>query len=214
MASGTLILRPSADISVGHALNPAGSSNAYLLISEEESDYSSTYIYTGDTATSTFRLSGAGQAFKHRVTSIYIHGDEYVSGNGGTNYYHLDINGLLTGEIEQNPTSSKHTITQSVPEAVEIINSYVSINRCLPTINISVRSEASTGGEKAATSYVGLSQVYLEMSYEEVLGINVHKKVDGAWKEAQAAYQKRNGSWVEITEDEAKYILQNSFCKK
>lgn len=214
MASGTLILRPSADISVGHTLYPAGSPNAYLLISEEESDYSSTCISTSDTAASTFRLSGAGQAFKHRVTSIYIHGDEYVSGNGGTNYYQLDINGLLTGEIEQNPTASKHTITLSVPEAVEIINSYVSINRCLPAINISIRSIADTSGEKSTTSKVGVSQVYLGISYEEVLGINVHKKVDGAWKEAQAAYQKVNGSWVEITEDEAKSILQSSFCTK
>ena len=44
MATGTIILRPSGDISVGHILYPEGSTAAYLLLNEETADGTSTYI--------------------------------------------------------------------------------------------------------------------------------------------------------------------------
>jgi hypothetical protein len=46
------------------------------------------------------------------------------------------------------------------------------------------------------------------------LGIGISHKVDGEWKQAQAAYQKQNGTWIEITEDECKNLLANSLCDK
>lgn len=44
MATGTFILRPSADISLGHPVYPDTLGAGYLAINEEESDSTSTYI--------------------------------------------------------------------------------------------------------------------------------------------------------------------------
>lgn len=44
MATGTIILRPSADIFIGHTLAPLDSTVGYVLINEETTDLSSTFI--------------------------------------------------------------------------------------------------------------------------------------------------------------------------
>jgi hypothetical protein len=56
--------------------------------------------------------------------------------------------------------------------------------------------------------------VYVELDCEYEAGLNIHHKVNGTWKQAQAAYQKQNGVWVEITEDECKNLLASSLCDK
>ena len=57
---------------------------------------------------------------------------------------------------------------------------------------------------------VRLSQFYIEIEYTEILNMGIRKKVGGAVKAATAAYRKTNGSWTEITEEEAKDILKNN----
>ena len=72
-----LYLRPSADISVGHTLYPTSSTTAYLLISEEVPDDSSTYIThtitAGDTSTysktSSFRFSCSNVPQTYKIKS-------------------------------------------------------------------------------------------------------------------------------------------------
>lgn len=229
MASGTLHLRPSTDISVGHNLYPANSASAYLLISEEVSDDKATYICSnkgvGAVATSKFTLSVPDQfpTKKFNVTSVTLHFDPYCSSTSGSNTdreayneFDLEINGISTGL--QSSNSYKYESTVWFANAILPINEFLAVNGVLPPINLTVISHggyySNESGSKTEDVSIGVTQVYLTIDYEEITDIGIHHKVNGTWVAATAAYQKQNGSWVEITEAEAKTILQRSFCTK
>lgn len=216
MATGTFYLRPSADISVGHVMYPSGSAAAYLLINEEVSDEDATYIRSPDTqtgvSTSKFKLSNTSQLPGKRfvVNSVNIAGDTYTSYLNGTNKneFILEIDGTETALVA---TTTNKTFDISVTDAITLINEAVAQNGILPDINITVISYDSLyiDGTKERNVASGVSQVYVAINYEEILDIGVHKKVNGEWVAATAAYQKQSGAWVEITEDECKAILQS-----
>lgn len=216
MATGTFYLRPSADISVGHTLYPTTSAAAYLLINEEVSDEDATYIRSPDTqtgvSTSKFKLSNTSQLPGKRfiVNSVNIAGDTYTSYSNGENKneFILEINGIETAIVA---TTTNKTFDISVADAITLINEAVAQNGILPDINITVISYDSLFSDTTKERNVasGVSQVYVAINYEEILDIGVHKKVNGEWVAATAAYQKQSGAWVEITEDECKAILQS-----
>lgn len=95
----------------------------------------------------------------------------------------------------------------------ESAGSTVNIVFLVTTVN-GYSSETNKGSVETITQYtyteVRLSQLYLEIDYNEILDIGVHKKVNGEYKAANAAYRKIGGSWVEITEDECKSILKSN----
>jgi hypothetical protein len=74
--------------------------------------------------------------------------------------------------------------------------------------------EQEKGSLETITFYtyvdVRLSQFYIEIEYTEILNMGIYKKVAGAVKAARATYRKLGGSWVEITEEEAKGVLKNN----
>lgn len=220
MATGTLILRPSADISVEHFLYPANSDvPAYQRINEEVSDGESLYIRTNsiggiEIATSKFKLSNTTQLNKSFIiTSVSIMGDPIGTGTEKTakNEFRLEINGVET-ESFLAETGKDIDISVSVPGVIDSINEYVATHETLPNINIIITSYIVPSNKSSSDS--GVSQIYVAMGYEEITDIGIHKKINGTWVAATAAYQKVNGAWVEITEDEAKSILQSSFCTK
>ena len=220
MASGTIYLRPSADISVEHFLYPATSDvPAYQRINEEVSDGKSLYIRTDfvggiKTATSKFKLSNTTQLNKSFIiTSVSIMGDPICGGTAETakNEFRLEINGVET-ESFLAETGKDVDISVSVPGVIDSINEYVATHETLPNINIIITSYIMPGNKGSSDS--GVSQIYVAMGYEEITDIGIYKKVNDTWVAAIAAYKKQSGAWVEITEDEAKTILQNSFCTK
>ena len=163
--TGTLILRPSADISVGHALYPANSVNAYSLINEEVSDGDSTYIYTKNMSnTSKFRLSGEPQHNIKKVTSITLKGEPYNenSSNAGSNTFRLYVDGTLVYSSEHN---TDKTIDSAFSGALQI-NEYLAENGELPIIDLEIASTvySNTSGSKTYNS--GVSQVYVVLEYE------------------------------------------------
>ena len=222
MATGTLILRPSADISVEHEKEPSNSANAYSLISEEVADDDSTYlkgavsIASGKRESlSSFRMSLSSPAKIDRVTKVTvterISGSKYFEdGQVYGEYFTLSINGTALQEyqIAKSLPTGYANYTLSVPAAVTPINNYIEDNISLPEITISLRTYYG-GGSKSF--YSNITQVYITIEYEYSEDIGVYHKVGGAWKPATAAYKKVNGTWTEITGDECKAYLKEQF---
>ena len=176
--TGTLILRPSADISVGHLLYPSDSTSAYLLINEEVSDREATYIIskmptesnTETIATSKFKMSNSSELppKKFAITSVEIRGEVYEIGGFGAdahNEFILNINGT---DIFVPRFRASKTFDISVPNAIPIINDCVAINGELPEINLIITSHGYTtiGETKDSFRSSGISQVYLSINYE------------------------------------------------
>lgn len=178
---GTIILRPSADISVGHELYPTDSTAAYLLINEEVSDTSSTYIRVPETAdestsstistTSKFKLSNVGTFPNKRfvVTSVNINGDNYCIDNVSNeckNEFNLEIGGAQSSTVTS--TSDKDEFDLPVIDAIPLINEAIANNGILPDINLNITSYAyaQTSGNKVRFGYSGVTQVYVVLAYE------------------------------------------------
>lgn len=175
---GTLILRPSADISVGHLLYPSDSTSAYLLINEEFSDGDATYI-TSETptasntetiATSKFKMSNSSELppKKFATTSVEIRGEVYAIGGLGANAdneFILNINGT---DIFVPRFRASKTFDISVPNAIPIINDFVAINGEFPEINLTITSHGYTEIGETKNSYraSGISQVYISATCE------------------------------------------------
>jgi hypothetical protein len=100
---------------------------------------------------------------------------------------------------------------------VNAINNYYKANGSMPRIDIQIQTYAagyysqSDTKTTTGTTDTKVSQVYLEAVYEDSKGMSLYRNEGGTWKQAQTAYEKRSGAWIEISEDECKSILQNSF---
>ena len=181
IVTGTLILRPSADISVEHILYPADSAAAYLLINEEVSDEKTTYIRSPEplindadgeeTSTSKFELSNTTHLDVNRfiITSVSIEGDPYSSSTGSPakNRFALEINGIMTESVYVE--SEKNVdISTSMNSAIALINDFIFEHGTLPNINIIIESIGYKEIGESKTTYVktGVSQVYVVLGYE------------------------------------------------
>lgn len=230
----SLILRPSADISTEHTI-PSGFSGVYQLINEEVADDATTCIGTG-----TIKAGGdseeivdltsvvaliSGEFSKKNVVSMKLVSRiniENPSTYGGDVYVSCAITvGDDVVEFIPFSTDTADVYETRITEAIEpyativqAINSYIKSNDALPEIKLSINTYAkSTGGGNgkqgsAVSAYV--TQAYLELYYEDDLGFNIHRKVNGTWLQVQAAFKKQNGAWVELTEDECKQELNNA----
>ena len=66
--------------------------------------------------------------------------------------------------------------------------------------------------DKSQNSYVSQAVFELECEYGD--NLDIYDKVNGSYKPAQVAYHKVNGIWTEISEDEAKSILNNNTIRR
>lgn len=177
--AGSLYLRPSADISLGHEPFPHDGIG-YLKINEEVSDKSSTYITSEHvldsvTSTSKFKLSVTGELPDKllRITSVNIAGESKSSPTSSINAqndFKLEINGVETSVVTQIDTKDDgNTIDINIPDAIGLINEYVVINGILPDINLIITSHAfkDTSSDKE-DEYIdsGVTQVYVVLGYE------------------------------------------------
>lgn len=228
---GSFILRPSEDILLEHEVVPSTIVSGYLAINENTADDNATYLKTQGGHDydvehhSSFYLSGnipmdgkmrilaimsvsradlvsttqASSSFK----TVISFGDVYTTANSDSNSWLADVDGYTTYEC---------VCTSELKDA---INTAISTNGIseLQKLILDVYSiaGANVNNEKGTYTSASISQVYLELIYEDVLDIGVHKKVNDEWQTATSAYQKRSGAWVEISETECKSILQNSF---
>lgn len=239
---GTLYSRPSSDISVGHGIMD-GFSSVYQLLNESTPDGDATYITTTDSDPDddepTSQTSIVGLSFTvprgMRLNQLRIVLNAklkkpYDLGGTAKATVTLSFNGSKAAHSAGNRTSSGYpgdyagyTTTEGVVKydaaLIEAINSYIGTKNTETVVDLQMSIETtaedyynSTKGTYDATPRV--SAAWIEAVYEVVPGMNIHRKVNGVWAQAQTAYQKRGGAWVEITEDECKEILAGSFCTK
>ena len=230
MATGTFYLRPSADISLGHPVYPDTLEAGYLAISEEVSDGTATYIgaYDPDNAVeyaSSFRMSLVDGAEIKSVLSAKLGfaGSCFRAGSNSYNRAECDCSVFVSGEsvftgsyVSRNNAEGTQVIEDGLtnadmPDLVTAINGFLSSSgsAVLPDVTIDISNSINaTDGKNTATSYV--TQIYIELECEYASGFNIHRKASGSWAQVQAAYQKRDGAWVEITEDECRAILQGN----
>lgn len=230
-ATGTFYLRPSADISLTHPVVPDTLGAGYLAINEVVSDGAATYIGvdeitdgTGFDYTSTFKMSlDCEYKIKSILSAKFIFNGTVSGGStvtqGASNIAHCEcivtLNGenVFSGERYEQGGDGKASDTLSnadMPNFVSVLNNFFNTNNVgnMPDIVININNSLAVNGGKGGTSYV--SQVAIEIECEYISGLNIHHKIDCVWKQVQAAYQKQNGSWVEITEDECKSIMSNA----
>lgn len=225
MATGIFYLRPSADISLGHKVYPDTLTAGYLAISEEVSDGTSTYLTTSNTDSligpSTFGFSGNKPEGCDSITNFTLVVDYFLSISQGT-FVSKEVSGIIYfGETEiaeyscSSSVSSMDILSVSLVDVTSSINEYIKNNGSFPDIRASVEFagdvDSNDSGKSTHNHY--LTQMYIVVEFETD-GLNIYHKANGAWTQAQAAYQKQNGVWVEITEDECKNILSGSFCTK
>lgn len=96
----------------------------------------------------------------------------------------------------------------NAPDYVDKINQFISENNELPEISVELYTRASgASNSKNDPQIVYISQIEFELTCE--YESSIYTKQSGQWLQAQTAFQKQNGAWVEITEDECKEILQS-----
>lgn len=183
MASGTLIFRPSADVSLGHSLSTG--SVGYRLIADETADDNSTYIAQTLSATSstsvssTFTLTVSTElppySYKITATRLYARG---AKGNNGetastTCYFAAGTaaggssnNAAVSGELRTSYTTSTATSDSLTSE----INTYLENNGEFPIISVKVTTTGTKSSSKNANNgYARITQVYAEFDYEETV---------------------------------------------
>lgn len=227
---GSLILRPNADVSVGHEIMP-GFTGVYQLIDEDVADDEGTQIGTRayissdneDKKTQTSIVSLNGGAFSKKkillmklVSCHCIEVDESDTGVrltvmfGGENASFSSSSD--TGEAYK---TNEWFITAS-SSITSSINLFVKNNKVLPEIHLQLETTAhafsSSNKSDDASAYI--TQAYIEVFYEDILDIGVSKKINGEYKAASTAYKKQSGTWSEIPEDEAKTILKNNTIRR
>ena len=204
-----LILRPVSDTTLGHTCSSGTS--GYSMISETTSDDDTTYISqqitqtTNQTATSTFKLGGTlpDGVFKITGATIKVRGKSASNGTySGT--YQLSTDNT-TSAITLNETAYTSTTNSNVCDSL-IGNMYTKNN--FPEISVTITTTGKISQNKAdqASPEIRITQVYLQLEYEPVLGLaKVYTQnawhnalsyifINGTWKIVQA-HARKNSNW-------------------
>lgn len=236
MANGKIILKPYSGDSGNQHLGYPENTEIYRWISEDVSDGDVDYIYAPaptenaqvrQELLSLFYLNGAIPQNRIKVSSIkikYSARETVVCEYSSTIRFTL-ISGAIARQTEAKDVSEYLSEPEEIAlpaEDVQNLNEWLAVANkgAFPEFSIFVYTvngcnvESSKGSLENITTYhyaeVRLSQLYIEIDYEEILDIGIHRQVNGAVKAAVAAYRKLGGSWAEITEEEAKDILKNN----
>lgn len=218
---GTIYLRPSKDVVLGHPVDPEGMSG-YMAINEEVSDGSMTYIGVLNASdsgggSSIFELT-RGETYKinkvisAKLSLVWFLESEYLEGNSSESSMEVTIyceeNAIYTFRDSARNGDEASDALLDVPDIVIAFNNYLETNGDIPKVTAEIDSKYDGSGKAKADCALTTLAIILECEYQKDIGI--HKKVSGAVKAATAAYRKLGGSWVEVTEEEAKDVLKNN----
>lgn len=210
----SVILRPVADTSLNHSCSTG--SSGYALINEATADGDSTYIYqtievndVSTTAASIFKIGGTDVG-KVKISSIQLtinakttKGNSNDSANLAAK---LTVNGnagtWLSGTLSTDYGNFIKTYSASDLSLNDtVLDSFDSAN-----ITVQVETSGKKNKSKNDDFQNRITQVYLTVEYEPVSGTSgtgIYLKQNGAYKEAQAAYKKVSGVWVQQTDTAA-----------
>nr|DAF97057.1 MAG TPA: hypothetical protein [Siphoviridae sp. ctg6c78] len=222
----TIILRPSADVSLGHSCSSG--SNGYSLINESSADDNSTYIYqsisstSSSSKTSTFKMSGTlSTSNKIKVTSVKVYVRAYENGNSDytcSGKYKISVGSNSSSEAEMSNLTSQSSYTNySTTYSASDLNISALNFSGLDDLNMTVT--VSTSGNLTSTKgdsfNVRITQIYAEVTYEEVVsgGTGLYMKSNGSYVEVQKVYKKNNGIYVEQTDLKSLFSTSTKYKK-
>lgn len=214
----TLILRPVSDKSLTH--NCSSGSSGSSLINESIADDDSSYIFqkvnsTSDvTSVSIFSLDdniGANIKGKFKITSfkIYFRAKTTKSNDSDTAYvgvsWAVGENYDYANNIHTQPLQTNYSEYYSKYDTVNGIDINNRIFESLNDLNLTgiiVYTDGNKASSKNDTFEIRVTQVYLEITYEELENhsTGLYFKSNDSWIEAKFAYKKVSGTWVEQTD--------------
>lgn len=211
MATGTIVLRPSADISFHHGATD-GYSYGYSMLSEVVADDDSTYIYmdinrtSGNSIESVFLLDGDLPQGKINVTDVRLYSRAKMSGNQENASYtcYFAVGTDQGGSSSDASTSSDElseyyvTHTSTSNALVSQINSLLE-NGDFPQVSVKVGTYGSKSSALKSDGYARVTQIYMEIDYEtiDVPVSHIYIKENGVWNDYSKVYKKIDGLWVE-----------------
>lgn len=235
MATGTIVLRPSSDVSIEHS-----KSNRYAdacdLIADVSADDDSTYIYSTLTAggmlgsqtvtdESVFLLTPQSSLpnDKYNIVSVRLYSRATLGNNGESGEYYCyfvvgtDEGGISNGaRVGRNLGSSYQTDSIESSALVDDFNSYIA--ESFPVVSVRVFSQGrADSGNKASDGYIRITQVYMEIDYETVEEAHpvLYIKENDNWNPCLGLYRKENGRWVDRTSEMKTIIVEiDNYIKK
>ena len=191
----TLILRPINDRSLKHSCSSG--SSGYAMISESSADDDSTYVYqtvssrTSTSETSSFTLGGTMPSGRFKITKATL----YVRGRSTGEYTYSGTYKLsIDSSASSMSLSTSYQTSSSTGVATSLINNtYTSSN--FPSLSVTITTTGKKSSTKDDDFQIRVTQVYLELEYEEVIQ-DIYIKENGNWNKYSAVYKKENGIWV------------------
>ena len=191
----TLILRPISDGSLRH--HCSSGSSGYAMISESSADDDSTYVYqtvssrTSTSETSSFTLGGTMPSGSFKITRATL----YVRGRSTGEYTYSGTYKLsIDSSASSMSLSTSYQTSSSTGVATSLINNtYTSSN--FPSLSVTITTTGKKSSTKDDDFQIRVTQVYLELEYEEVIQ-DIYIKESGNWNKYSAVYKKENGAWV------------------
>ena len=191
----TLILRPISDGSLRHSCSSG--SSGYAMISESSADDDSTYVYqtvssrTSTSETSSFTLGGTMPSGRFKITRATL----YVRGRSTGEYTYSGTYKLsIDSSASSMSLSTSYQTSSSTGVATSLINNtYTSSN--FPSLSVTITTTGKKSSTKDDDFQIRVTQVYLELEYEEVIQ-DIYIKESGNWNKYSAVYKKENGIWV------------------
>lgn len=203
-----LILRPTGDAATTSHTCSSGSA-AYLLVNEEVADDDATYVYQtinskdGGAKASWFKISAPSiENFKITSVEVWYRGKTTTTKSSDTSatiYYLLLNNERVQGGADE--------LTSSYANHSKI---YTNLNgstfknfKETGITGFGITTSGFKGASKNDDYEMRITQAWLKIIYEpvsETTATGIYIKQNGAYTQAQAAYKKVNGVWVQQTD--------------
>lgn len=197
----SLILRPTSDISLGHTCSSG--SSGYAMLDEEIADDGSTYIQqtinsrSSSSKTSSFKFTMAMPVSKLKITAIKAYVCATSTSSSSSDSYSLDYTVSINGKTSssQSMSLSDSYSVKSVSLSTSTFNlSDVEINNLN---NLNFQMSITTSGYRDKNKfYIRITQIYLEITYEEIITQKLYLKVNGVYQPVQNVYKKINNQYV------------------
>lgn len=226
--------KPSADVIVGHEI-PDGFSAIYELLNEDvaDDDYTEISSKGEDPKNSTLLVNLSVE--KTKILQMRLNARIYLDVlypigsavtfniKAGEKSYQVKHRGRPTALgggsawVVDDYYSFESVISKNA-SIIKEINSYYRANGTMPPIYIEIITDGeyaeSSGSYGSKKTEARVSQVYLDVVYEDITTIGIFDKIGGAYKAATAVYQKVGGRWSEISEDKAKATIKNNTIRR
>lgn len=201
MATETLILRPTysvqqATASVNSSLGNIDPTNAWSLVAEEVADDDATWVQCGALNSPAYSFTISEEYRSKTPTNIRVYIRAVTDATSGSPYLIINLNdfdkaNLYSLETQHYLSTSYQTFYEDITDYDMISAWYNVLANKDPTEQFGhMHISFSTGGTGGKNVAVYLTQLYLELTYD-----------DGPISNVETIYLKQNGVWISISGD-------------